>query len=206
MNKRILILLSILLVAIVATVFVYVDKMFPAVKKNLVPVQKLVNSENQSKVLIVYYSYTGNTKKIANKIHNLVGGDIIELETKIPYTVNYRAVVTLAKDEVDKKYKPELKTKIDNISQYDKIVLGTPVWWYTMAPPVRTFLNEYNFDGKEIIPFYTHGGSGSANSNSEIAKICPKAKLGSELSVFHKDLDSSDSEIERWAKKNKLIK
>lgn len=205
MNKRIIFLLSILLITVVATVCVYVNKMFPALKKNLTPVQSIVNQDNTSKTLIVYYSYTGNTKKIANKIHDLIGGDIVELETKIPYSVNYRTVVTLAKDEVDKKYKPELKTKIDNISQYNKIVLGSPIWWYTMAPPVRTFLSEYNFDGKEIIPFYTHGGSGSANSNPEILQICPKSKLGSELSVFHSDLDSSDGEIEKWAKKNKLL-
>lgn len=206
MNRRVIVLLSILIAAIIATAGVYVNKIYPALKKNLMPVQKVINKDNPEKTIIVYYSYTGNTKKIANKIHNLIGGDIVELEPVTPYSIDYNKVVNQGEKEVEAKYTPELKTKIDNFSSYDKVILGSPIWWYTMAPPVRAFLQDYDFSGKEIIPFYTHGGSGSVNSNPEIAKICPKAKLGSELSVYHYNLNSSDKEIEQWARTNKLIK
>ncbi|MCH3964515.1 MAG: aldo/keto reductase [Clostridium sp.] len=111
------------------------------------------------KKLIVYYSYTNNTKKVAEKIQKATGLDICEIETVKPYTGDYNSVVDRGKQEVDSGYKPAIKPLSANLEDYDTIILGIPVWWYTYAPAVVTFLSEYDLSGKTIIssvsyPYY----------------------------------------------------
>ncbi|MBW6410005.1 flavodoxin [Clostridium weizhouense] len=110
------------------------------------------------KKLIVYYSYTNNTKKIAEKIQMATGADICEIETVKPYTGDYNSVVEQGKQEVDRGFKPAIKPLNVNLGDYDTIIIGTPVWWYTYAPSVATFLSKYDLSGKTIIPFATNGG------------------------------------------------
>lgn len=110
------------------------------------------------KTLIVYYSYTGNTKKIAEKIHKEIGGDIAEIKTVVPYKESYNSVVEQGKKEVNQGYMPEIEPLGVNLEEYDTIILGTPVWWYTFAPAVKTFLEQNDFSGKKIYTFATNGG------------------------------------------------
>ena len=111
------------------------------------------------KTLTVYFSYTaGNTKAIAVKIQKAVGGDIVELQPVMPYSKDYDAVVSQAQDEVEKGYKPELKPLGVNVKDYDRIIVGTPTWWYKMASPVLTFLSENDFTEKTVVPFMTNAG------------------------------------------------
>lgn len=110
------------------------------------------------KTLIVYYSYSGNTKEIAELIHKKIGGYIIRIETVIPYEGNYNKVVAQGQDEVNRDYCPEIKHLNVDLKDYDTIVIGTPVWWYTFAPAIHTFLNQHNFNGKKVYPFATNGG------------------------------------------------
>ncbi|MEM2930811.1 MAG: flavodoxin [Thermoproteota archaeon] len=105
------------------------------------------------KTLIVYYSWSGNTRRIARIIHKLVSGDIVELEPVNPYPQSYNATVEQAKREIQSGYKPPLKTKIDNIEHYEIIFIGSPNWWGSLAPPVASFLSQYDLSGKTIIPF-----------------------------------------------------
>ena len=92
------------------------------------------------KSLILYYSYRGNTQRIAERIHSAIGGDIARIDTVVPYTGSYDDVVAQGEREVKQGFLPELKAMDIDLSRYDTIVLGTPVWWYTCAPATRAFL------------------------------------------------------------------
>ena len=111
------------------------------------------------KMLIAYYSWSnGNTKAIAEALQKATGADIVRLDTKVPYSDDYDAVVAQGKREVEKHFRPEIKPLGVDISDYDVIAVGTPTWWYTMAPAVLTFLSGNDFSGKTVIPFMTNAG------------------------------------------------
>lgn len=160
------------------------------------------NSEKElsgnEKILIAYFSYTGNTEKLANKIHSKVGGDIIKIETVTPYSNNYDEVVDQVQKDQQNNYKPEIKTKIENIEDYDIIILGSPVWWYKIANPVATFISENDLKDKMIIPFVTHGGYGAGQTLNQIKELAPDSKVLSELSIEGDSVDNSDGQIENW--------
>ncbi|MBO6256898.1 flavodoxin [bacterium] len=150
---------------------------------------------SENKILIAYYSYSGNTKLVAEKIKNITGGEIFEIKTIKEYPRNYTDVVNLAKQEKEQDLRPELANKID-ISNFDIIYLGTPVWWYTFATPIKTFLTEYDFTGKTIIPFCTHGGGGASATYSDMEKLCPNATIKRGFTSY--EHSAKDSEIEEW--------
>ena len=108
--------------------------------------------------LICYYSYTGNTRALAYKIKEKYDYDICEIKPVIPYSDDYDKVVNDAQEEVNMNYQPEIQDLGVNIYDYDTIILMTPVWWYTVALPVNTFLHKYDLKGKTIIPVATNGG------------------------------------------------
>ncbi len=123
--------------------------------------QKKATQETKKdmKTLIVYFSFTaGNTKSIAEKIQKEIGGDIVRLETVKPYPKDYEAAVSQGQREVERGYKPELKPLGVDLKDYDRIIVGSPTWWYKMAPAVLTFLSSNDFTGKVVIPFMTNAG------------------------------------------------
>lgn len=152
------------------------------------------------KVLVVYFSYTGNTRELARQIHKQVGGDLVEIELVTPYSKDYKTVEKQGQDEVNAGYKPPLKTKITDIESYDVIFIGSPIWWFTIAPPISTFLSEYNLNGKKIVPFITHGGYGLGRGISDIRKLAPKSVLLKEYEVEGKKLDSTKDKLSKWLK------
>ena len=165
--------------------------------------QAKMQSKN-NKILIVYFSHSGNTRIVAEKIKNATGGAIFEIIPTIAYPTDYNTVVDQAKKEISKGYKPELKSKINNIEQYDIIFVGSPNWWSTFAPPVATFLSSYNFNGKTIVPFITHEGSEMGHSVADIKKLCPKANVLNGLAIKGTKVNNSDTEISKWLKENKI--
>lgn len=100
------------------------------------------------KVLIVYFSHTGNTRTIAGYIHDMVGSDMVELKTENTYTDDYDTLLAQIRQEVADEYCPPLAARIENISLYDVIFVGYPIWVETAAPPVRTFLTSYDLSGQ----------------------------------------------------------
>ncbi len=162
--------------------------------------KKEIDMSNK-KVLIAYYSYSGNTKRVAEKIQQLTNGDIFEIVPKKAYPNNYNDVVNLAKDEKQKDIKPEL-TDNGNIKDYDIIFLGTPVWWYTMASPVKTFISNNDFSGKTIVPFCTHGGGGASSTYIDMQKLAKGAKVTEGYTSYENS--AKDSEIADWINKLKL--
>lgn len=113
---------------------------------------------HKMKTLVVYYSQSGNTEKIAKKVAEATGADIELIETVKPYTGNYQEIVSDAQDEVEKDYQRPIKPLKHEVKDYDRIIVGTPTWWYKMASPVLTFLSTNDFNGKVVVPFMTNAG------------------------------------------------
>lgn len=157
-------------------------------------------------ILVAYFSYSGNTKVIANKIHEDVGGDIFEIKTVDPYPTDYNAVVDQAKKEKDENYRPKLAKKVDNIDSYDVIFVGYPDWWVTMPMPIFSFLEQYNLSGKTIVPFCTHEGSGLGSSVEDMKKICPKSTILDGLAINDKNINNADKDISNWLNKIGILK
>lgn len=112
-----------------------------------------------SKMLVVYYSWSnGNTKKIAEELARAKKADLARIDTVKPYEGSYNDIVNQGQQEVERGYKPAIKPLEKNLADYDVIAVGTPTWWYTMAPAVKTFLEDNDFSGKTVIPFMTNGG------------------------------------------------
>lgn len=112
----------------------------------------------KKKALLVYYSYTGNTQRIAELIQKETGADLVRLEPATPYTGSYEAVVDQGKAEVESGFQPALQPLAVDVRDYDTVLVGTPTWWYTMAPAVLTFLRGQDWQGKTVIPFMTNAG------------------------------------------------
>jgi len=154
-------------------------------------------SEN---ILIAYYSWSGNTRKIAEMIHEMAGGEIIEICPKVPYPDEYNKVVNQAKKEIRDGFRPALKPFIGNIDTYNRIFVGSPNWWNTIAPPVASFLEEHDFTGKIIIPFCTHGGGGPGSIVNAITRLCPYSTV-SDCMEFHGSGSSINrSTLSAWIK------
>ena len=158
------------------------------------------------KILVAYFSHSGNTREIANQIHRSAGGDISEIQAVKPYPHDYDAVVKQAKQELDPGYKPALKTKIESIKSYDLVFIGYPNWCSTVPAPVRTFLSEYDFSGKTIVPFCTHEGSGLGRSATDISKLCPKSTLLDGIAIWGSDVKTAQSKVVEWLQKIKITK
>lgn len=112
-----------------------------------------------SSILVAYFSLAGgNTRRIAESLAEKLGADLLAIETVQPYTGSYDDVVDQGKREVDAGFEPELAEFDLDPNDYDVICIGTPTWWYTMAPAVRTFMGKVDWSGKTIVPFMTNGG------------------------------------------------
>jgi len=153
--------------------------------------EEMETESGGKKVLIVYYSYSGNTRKVAREIHRVVGGDVVEIEPMEAYPGNYNAVVEQAKRELNTDFRPELKTRVGDVTSYDTVFVGSPNWWHTIAPPLKTFLAGSDLSGKSIIPFISHGGGGLGRSAQDIAGLCPQAKVLKSLAVYDADVNAA---------------
>jgi len=166
----------------------------------------------KSKSLIVYFSRkgnnyaggrivnlpVGNTEVAANKIQKLTGGNLFQIETVEDYPEDYTEATNVAMDEKKKNARPELTEAVNDMDSYDVIYLGYPNWWGTMPMAVFTFLESYDFSGKIIIPYCTHEGSGMGNSERDIRKCCPGAKVMPGLAIQGSSVKSADDTIKSW--------
>lgn len=136
-----------------------------------------LTNKPKGKVLVVYYSQSKNknTETIAKWINNAVDGDMYEIEMIKPYSEGYKDVLKESKQDIDNNNNPAIKPFTKNISDYDTIFIGSPIWYGSYAPPVGTFLANNNLKGKTIIPFCTHGGGGAKNFYSNISNNAKEA-------------------------------
>lgn len=154
---------------------------------------------DNSKKLIVYFTYTNNTKKIAEDIKAKLNCDILEIKPVKPYDKDYDTVVRLEQNNETAKKTPDIE-KIDmDLSKYDEIILGSPVWWYTIAPVIRTFLKQNDLSGKKIVPFATNGGW-IGRTFKEIRDLCPNSNVENEMNVVFEgsELSTPKKEVENW--------
>jgi flavodoxin len=154
-----------------------------------------------TKILIAYFSHSGNTGIVAKEIQKEIGGDTLKIETVEAYPQNYNTVVDIAKKELKANARPALKTKIWDMESYNMIILGYPNWWGTIPMAVFTFLEQYDFAGKTILPYCTHGGSRMGRSEQDIKKICPGAKVVNGLDIYSSSVMKSQTAIAEWLKK-----
>ncbi len=159
----------------------------------------------ENNILVVYFSRSGNTHAIATQIHESVGGDIFEIVTVDPYPSGYDEVVEQARKELTEEYRPKLKTKVENIESYNIVFVGYPNWWGTVPRPIATFLSEYDFSGKTIVPFCTHEGSRLGQSVEDITELCPQSTILDGLAIRGRDVKNAANEISGWLRKIGMI-
>ena len=134
-----------------------------------------------SKILVAYFSASGVTKKVAEKLAALVNADIHEIKPKVPYTkadLNWMDKKSRSSVEMnDKTFRPEIVKEDLNLSSYDTILLGFPIWWYVAPTIINTFLENYDLSGKRIVLFATSGGSGFGNTIKELKPSAADAEI-----------------------------
>lgn len=156
-----------------------------------------------SKVLVAYFSWSGNGQQMARWIAEETGGDLFRIVPAEPYGEDYNTCADRAKDELDNEIRPELSEHIDAdvMAQYDVIYIGFPVWWYDLPMPVWTFLEEYDLSGKTVIPFFSHNGSSNgANSVTRVTELAKGATVLADdaLSLRGSSVADSEKEVKDW--------
>jgi len=148
--------------------------------------------------LVAYYSRTGHTRTVANYLHALVGGDLVEIETVDPYPEDYDTLVALNVAQQESDYKPPLKTVIEQVPEYDLVFIGSPLWNVRLTPPVRSFLSRHDLSGKVVAPFVTYIVSGLGRSRQDIQDICPAARLLDGLAVLGEEATGAQTKVAEW--------
>ena len=187
------IFITTLIVVFVGTIFMF---------KNNNGGEVMAETKSNKKVLVAYFSASGVTAGVADKLSKAIGADLFEIKPAEPYTnadldwtnKKSRSSVEMA----DKNSRPAIANKVADMSKYDVIFVGFPIWWYREPSIIDTFMESYDFSGKQVVPFATSGGSGMGNSGSIMQKLAPKAKVDS-----GKRFSSgvSESDLKTWAEK-----
>ncbi len=151
------------------------------------------------KAIIVYYSLGGNTENIAKEIQKATDADIEKIETRFSYEGSYDDIVQQGQDEVEKGFCPEIKPLKADLDEYDTVILGTPVWWYTFAPARHSFLKEQNLFGKNVYLFATNGGW-LGHTRKDFRKLLKGCEIKGEISIRFdgKELKTSREDIQNW--------
>lgn len=153
------------------------------------------------KKIIVYFTYTNNTKMIAEQIKEKLNCDILEIKTVIPYSKDYDTVVNDEQNSEASNHLPDIQNINIDLSNYDEIILGTPVWWYRPVPAIRTFLTQNDLTGKRIIPFATNAGW-LGKTFKEIKSLCPNSKVEDGMNIvfqsYSDKLVTKEQDIVNW--------
>ena len=148
-----------------------------------------------SRKLVAYFSASGVTAKVAERLADTIDADIFEIQPAVPYTeadLDWRNKESRSSIEMnDLTFRPKVSGQRDNMEEYDIIFVGFPIWWYIAPTIINTFLETYDFSGKTVIPFATSGGSGMGNTNKNLSASCPNARI-LQGKVFKSDATASD--------------
>lgn len=171
-----------------------------------------------AKTLIAYFSRAGqnyshggirnlpvgNTEVVAKKIHALIDSDMFFIDTVQKYPDDHMEKINIAKREFSEDARPALTARVENMDEYDTVIVAFPNWWTTMPMAMFTFLESYDFSGKTLCPLITHGGSGFSNSLKDIKRLCPKANITEGLAINGDNAATCDRDVEKWLKKIEL--
>ncbi|MBR6287638.1 MAG: flavodoxin [Bacteroidaceae bacterium] len=166
---------------------------------------------NMSKAIVIFFSHAGdnysvgnievgNTKIVANYITELTGAAQFEIVTHKYDGMAYNPLIKLAKEEANKGELPPYEGKAPDLSQYDTVFIGGPVWWGTYPQVMFTLFKDINLDGKTIYPFTTHEGSGLASCVSDVKKAFPKANVQKGFSIYGHEVRTEKAKVEKWLK------
>ena len=150
------------------------------------------------------YVKVGNTEIVVNDMKEMIDANIFKIEMKDPYSPVYMTCIDEAKNDLRAKARPELVSMPDSIDEYDTIVLAYPNYWGTMPMAVFTFLENFDFSGKTILPLCTNEGSGMGGSERDIKKTCPGAVVKSGLSVTGSEAANAAGRVKKWLAANGL--
>ncbi len=151
------------------------------------------------KLLIVYYSYSGITKRLAEDIALITDGKLRELKPQKPYSFSYNTAVKEARHEIENEYCPPLAEGAESVGDAEVIFIGSPNWLKTFAPPVLTFLKTVDLSGKTIIPFCTHGGGGFGRMIENYKNECKNSIIKEGLALKG---DYNFDELQNWLNSN----
>ena len=156
-------------------------------------------AETGANALVVYFSWSGNTENVAKAIQSQTDSDIFEIVPATPYSDDYNTVLDVAREEQRSNARPAISGSIENIEQYDVIYVGFPNWWGDMPMILYTFFDTYDFSGKTIIPFNTHGGSGFSGTIGTIAELEPNAEVNEDgFTVSRNNVQEAEPDIISW--------
>ena len=170
-----------------------------------------LKSQNMNKSIVIFFSHAGdnysvgnievgNTKIVADYISEIKGADQFEIVTHKYDGMAYTPLINLAKEEANKGELPPYEGTAPDLSQYDTVFIGGPVWWGTYPQVMFTLFKDINLDGKTVIPFTTHEGSGLASCASDVKKAFPKAKITGEFSIYGHEVRTGKAKVEKWLK------
>lgn len=173
--------------------------------------KQMTTDNNQEKVLIVFFSHAGenydvgnvkvgNTKLVADEIQRLTGGDEFEIVAEKSYDMPYSALTKLAKEESEKNEKPTFKGEVKDMDQYTTVFVGGPIWWGTYPQVMFTFFDKYDLNGKTVIPFSTHEGSGLGSVVSDLKQLYPDANFKTAFSIYGHECRKDMSKVDKWLK------
>ena len=158
-----------------------------------------MTQEEDNSVVVIDGEVLGNTQYVAYVIQENIGADIFRIEPETPYPTDHDTLVDLAAEEQDNNARPAIKDSIEDLEQYDTIFIGYPNWWGDMPMILYSFFDQYDFSGKTIVPFNTHGGSGFSNTISTIAELEPSAEVNEDgFTVSRNNVQEAEQDIISW--------
>ena len=174
-------------------------------------IKNQTNTMENKKSIVIFFSHAGdnysvgnievgNTKIVADYISEIAGADQFEIVTHKYDGMAYTPLINLAKEEASKGELPPYEGTAPDLSQYDTVFIGGPVWWGTYPQVMFTLFRDINLDGKTVIPFTTHEGSGLASCVSDVKKAFPKAKVTQGFSIYGHEVRSGKAKVEKWLK------
>lgn len=155
--------------------------------------------------LVVNGKVSGNVEYLAQLIQQNTGADMVRIQTSTPYPANYESLAAQANQERQNGVHPQLSTDIKNFADYDVVFVGYPIWWYQMPMPMYSFFDKYDFKGKTLIPFSSHGGSGWSGSLDVIKNLEPEATMVTGFSVSRTQTASSSDNVRSWLERIGII-
>ena len=169
------------------------------------------NTNNMKKSIVIFFSHAGdnyavgnievgNTKIVADYISEIAGADQFEIVTHKYDGMAYNPLIKLAQEEANRGELPPYEGSAPDLSQYDTVFIGGPVWWGTYPQVMFTLFKDINLDGKTVIPFTTHEGSGLASCAKDVKKAFPKAKVTGEFSIYGHEVRTGRAKVEKWLK------
>ena len=156
------------------------------------------NNRELGRFLIISYSYSGHTHRIAEALQQVTGGDWCEIYPWQPYPMAFPELLSQVKKEIKAGYRPRLLPLSHSPQRYPVIFLGAPNWCGTLPPPVSAWLCQHDLTGKTIFPFYSHCGGVPCDMQREIQRRCPKAKVCEALGVLNQEEDTLPELFSQW--------